>query len=328
VTTDLFSFRPTVDFRPLPLLRNRHVQTLLGHLLRGPAFRHPTQARILWLPDGDGLVLHDSVPPGWREGDGVAVLVHGLAGSHESGHVQRLAGLLLPRGLRVVRMDQRGCGKGLPLARGCYHGGRSEDVRAVLEEVHRWSPSSPLTLIGISLGGNLVLKAAGEAAERPVAGLARVAALAPPIDMERCASLLALSRNRLYEQFFLRELMGQARQRHRYFPDRPLRFPRKMTIRLYDELYTAPRGGFEDALDYYRRSSSFPLVGRIQIPTLILTARDDPFIAVEPFEELQPPPHVTIRIAEHGGHLGFLGSDGAGGIRWAERRVAEWVLGD
>jgi predicted alpha/beta-fold hydrolase len=154
-----------------------------------------------------------------------------------------------------------------------------------------------------------------------------VAALAPPIDMERCASLLALSRNRLYEQFFLRELMGQARQRHRYFPDRPLRFPRKMTIRLYDELYTAPRSGFEDALDYYRRSSAFPLVGRIQIPTLILTARDDPFIAVEPFEELQPPPHVTIRIAEHGGHLGFLGSDGAGGIRWAERRVAEWVLG-
>jgi predicted alpha/beta-fold hydrolase len=328
MATEVPFFQTAEDFRPWPFLRNPHVQTLLGHLLRGPAFRHPSREHAFWLPDGDGLVLHDSVPPGWREGDGVVVLVHGLGGSHQSAHVQRLAGFFLPRGLRVVRMDQRGCGKGLPLARGCYHGGRSEDVRAVLEEVHRWSPSSPLTLIGISLGGNLVLKLAGEAAERPVAGLTRVVALAPPIDLERCATLIALPRNRLYENYFLRDLLTQARQRQQYFPDLPsLRFPRRMTIRLYDELYTAPRGGFADALDYYRRSSSHSLIEQIPVPTLILTARDDPFIAVEPFEELRVPGHVTVRIADHGGHLGFLGRDGAGGIRWAERRVADWVLG-
>jgi predicted alpha/beta-fold hydrolase len=100
-----------------------------------------------------------------------------------------------------------------------------------------------------------------------------------------------------------------------------------MTIRLFDDLYTAPRCGFDDAEDYYRRSSALPLIGRIGVPTLILTARDDPFIAPEPFEEVKTPEHVEVRVLSHGGHLGFLGWDGAGGIRWAERRIGDWVMG-
>ena len=99
-----------------------------------------------------------------------------------------------------------------------------------------------------------------------------------------------------------------------------------MTLRLFDELYTAPRNGFADALDYYRRSSAAPLVPRIRVPTLILTARDDPFIAVEPFEGLRAPAHVRVQIAPYGGHVGFLGRDGAGGIRWADRRVVGWLV--
>lgn len=97
-------------------------------------------------------------------------------------------------------------------------------------------------------------------------------------------------------------------------------------MRQFDELYTAPRCSFAGALDYYRRASALPLVGRITAPTLILTARDDPFIAVEPFEELIPPPQVTVQIMPHGGHLGFLGWDGSGGFRWAERRLVGWAL--
>jgi predicted alpha/beta-fold hydrolase len=83
--------------------------------------------------------------------------------------------------------------------------------------------------------------------------------------------------------------------------------------------------GFADALDYYRRASALPFIPPIKVPTLILTARDDPFIAVKPFLELAPPAHVEVQVLERGGHLGFLGPDGAGGIRWAERRVAQWV---
>jgi predicted alpha/beta-fold hydrolase len=229
----------------------------------------------------------------------------------------------------VVRLDLRGAGMGISLARACYHGGRSDDVRAALAEMHRWSPASPLFVAGVSLGGNIALKLAGEAAGHPVPGLTAVAALGPPIDLERCAALLTRRSNRLYEAMFVRELLAEARQRQRFFPDLPpLRLPRRLTLRLFDDLYIAPRCGFADALDYYRRSSSLPLIGRIPVRTLILTARDDPFIAVEPFESLQAPPHITVNIVPHGGHLGFLGWDGAGGIRWAERRMVGWLLGE
>jgi predicted alpha/beta-fold hydrolase len=224
-------------------------------------------------------------------------------------------------------MDLRGTGAGLALARGCYNAGRSEDVRAALAEVHRWSPDSPLLLLGVSLGGNISLKLAGELPVFPVPGLRRVAALGPPIDLEHCSRLLARPSNRLYEHSFLNLLVAEARQRQRLFPDLPpLRLPRRLTMRLFDDLYTAPRCGFADALDYYGRASALPLVGRIPLPTLILTARDDPFIAVEPFEGLRAPENVAVHIAPHGGHLGFVGWDGAGGIRWGERRVLDWLL--
>lgn len=317
---------PDFEFRPFPLMRNPHVQTLLGHLLPGPSCPVADRQRILWMPDGDGLVLHDNVPAGWRPGGPIALLVHGLSGSHASPHIARLAGLLLAQGVRTVRLDLRGAGKGLPLARSFYHAGRSDDLRAALGELHRWSPASPLWLLGVSLGGNLVLKLAGEAADGPVPGLARVAALAPPIDLARCAGLIALPGNRIYHDNFLRDLVLEARQRQRHFPDLPeLRFPKHLTLRQFDELYTAPRSGFADALDYYRRASAAPLIERIALPTLVLTARDDPFIAVEPFEQLRAPDNVTLRILPYGGHIGFVGWDGAGGIRWAERRLVAWM---
>ncbi|HEY7330996.1 MAG TPA: alpha/beta fold hydrolase [Gemmataceae bacterium] len=315
------------DFQPLPFLRNAHIQTVLGVLMPGLNCPLPDQRHLVDLADGDRLVLHNNTPLGWKAGDPMALLVHGLSGSHTSAHIRRLTALLLARRVRVVRMDQRGAGAGIALARGVYHAGRSDDVRAALAEIHGWSPSSPLLVIGLSLGGALALRLAGEAADRPVPGLTRLVALSPPIDLSRCAALLSLPKNRIYEGNFLRDLLIEARHRQRFFPDLPpLRFPRRrLTMRLFDDLYTAPRSGFADALDYYHRASCAALVPHIQIPTLILTARDDPFIAIEPFENLEAPSHILVRIVNHGGHLGFLGWDGGGGIRWAERRIVEWI---
>lgn len=314
------------DFRPFPLLRNPHLQTVIANFMRGPQLRGPVREVQVHLPDGDRLVLHDSNPPTWQPGGPVALLVHGLGGSHQSAYMQRVTHALLNRGWRAVRMDLRGCGRGAGLARALYTAGNSGDVRAAVEEIQRRCPGAPVTLLGFSLGGNLVLKLAGEASDRPLPGVDRVAALAPPIDLEMCANLLARRRNRLYDQYFVRDLVSQLRQNERSYPDAPrTRLPRPLTVRMFDEVYTAPRGGFKDALDYYRRSSSAPLLPRIAVPSLILTARDDPFIAVEPFEAARVPAHVTIKIMPYGGHLGFLGYDGTGGVRWAERYVTEWV---
>lgn len=315
------------DFRPLPLLGNPHVQTVLSTWLRGPEVSLETREATVPLVDGDRLMLHDTIPAGWQPGGRIAVLVHGLGGSHRSSHLQRLAVRFLQHGMRIVRLDLRGTGRGMPLARKAYHGGCSDDLRAAACEVHRWSPTSPLVLAGISLGGNIVLKLAGEAATDPVPKLEQVVAIAPPIDLTSCARLLARPRNRLYERHFLYTLMAQLRQRQRFFPDLPvIQFPHRPTLRTYDDVYTASHWGFRDAADYYRRASSLPLLSRIAVPALILTAEDDPFIAVEPFRELRVPDHIKIHILKCGGHLGFLGWDGAGGIRWAEHRVAEWIL--
>ncbi len=312
-------------FYPLPFLGNPHVQTLLAYVLSGPPFAHPTAERHVRLADGDRLALHDSAPAGWRPGGRIALVVHGLGGSHRSAHVRRQALALLRRGVRVVRVDLRTAGRGIALARRPYHAGCSDDLRAAAAEVHRWSPQSPLALVGLSLGGNVVLKLAGEAADDPVPGLERVAAVGPPVDVARCVALLAEPRNRVYEQFYVRSLVRHFERHRRLFPDLPPVRPRPTTMRLFDDLFTAPRCGFADAPDYYRRTSSLPLIPRIGVPALILAARDDPFIAAEPFERLRAPANVEVRLVEHGGHLGFLGPDGAGGFRWAERTTADWV---
>ena len=314
-------------FRPLPLLWSGHLQTALGFALKGTPFRKPTTRRLVTMPDGDRLVLHDSPPPGWQPGDPIALLLHGLGGSSLSGYIQRLAAMLYPHGVRIARLDLRGTGAGFHLARNFYHAGRTEDVRASLLDLHRDSAASPLFVIGYSLGGNLAVKLAGEAGADPVPMLARVAAVAPPIDILRCSEMISSPRCRFYDRFFARSLIKLAKERQRHHPGDPLpRFPVNPTLRQFDDLFTAPRSGFDDALDYYRKASSLPVIRQITVPTLMITARDDPFVAVEPFEQLMAPPHVRVEIHERGGHLGFLGFDGNGGVRWAERRVVEWIL--
>ncbi len=231
------------------------------------------------------------------------------------------------RVIHSVILDQRGCGAGLPYARQVFHGGRSDDILATVEEIHRWSPTSPLSLIGVSLGGNMILKMLGELGESTPPMLERALALSPPVDMQRCASLIDQKSNRFYNRFFVKGLQRQWIQRGLLFPDQPRpRFFRGMTIRDFDSMITAPLNGFQSVDDYYSRIGSESLLRHIRLPTLIITSRDDPFITSEPFESADLPEDVKVLLLKFGGHLGFLGPDGQGGYRWAERRVIDWAL--
>lgn len=315
--------------RPGRFLRNGHLQTMLGHFLHGPAFVAPTRRHRIDLPDGDAMVLHDSTPPRWRHGDPAVLLIHGMGGSHASPFVQRMARPLFNAGWRIFRLDLRGAGAGWNLARIPYNAGCSADARAAVERCGELAPGSPLSLVGCSLGGNIVLKMAGETAWDKLPQLRRVAAVNPPIDLEACSNLIGQPHNRIYELSFLRDLMAQVKLRSRAFPELPrVRFPQPMTLRRFDDLYTAPLSGYRDASDYYRRASSAPYISRIEIPTLILTARDDPFIAVPPFEALPAAPHRVLDIAPFGGHVGFLDWRFGQWERWGERRVVSWLLGE
>src|SRR5262245_59440317 len=316
---------PNHRFRPLPFLHNPHVQTVLGNLLSWTRDRHRAVVRRVALDDGDALAVHEGIPPEWQSGQPIAVLVHGLAGCHRSSYMRRIANRLTVAGVRAVRVDLRGAGAGLTLARKFYNAACSHDVRGVLAELHREHPASPLVLLGFSLGGNIVLKLAGEAAEHPVAGLVAVAAVAPPIDLVRCSEMI--SRQPFYDRFYVRQLIAQVHEHAANFPDLPrVDFPTTANLRDFDEIYTAPRWGYAGALDYYRRASSMAALSRIRLPTLILTARDDPFVAIEPFVNVSMNAAVELNVVAHGGHMGFLGGDGQGGIRWAETRVVGWAL--
>ncbi len=165
------------------------------------------------LDDGDQIVLHDDCPDGWRPGDRAALLIHGLAGCHESGYMVRIAHKLHAAGVRAFRMDLRGCGAGAALARLPYHSGRSEDARAALVAIAELAGGSPTTLVGFSLGANIALKLLGELGQAKCGNLDSAMAVCPPIDLAACSRQIARGGNRLYDRHFVHLLLRQLRRR-------------------------------------------------------------------------------------------------------------------
>jgi len=332
---------------PHPLIWGGHLQTLAAVFLPRPQIVETAVQRLVTLDDGDQLVLHDDCPPEWKPGDRAALLIHGLAGNHTSPYMRRISDKLQARGVRTFRMDLRGAGAGIALARYPYHSGRSPDAAAALQTISALCPGSPLSLVGFSLGGNITLKLLGEDPQAVPGELDRAVAVCPPVDLRACVESLRRGVNRLYDRYFARMLRGQVLARQRALPetivpagwprraigsDRPsgalrVRYPRGVAE--FDESFTAPVCGFETADNYYRLCSSAQFVPEIAVPTLILAAADDPLVPGESFERLGLPENVTLQITRHGGHLGYLGRHGADpDRRWMDWRVVDWCCSD
>lgn len=319
------SFPP---FHPHPLLRGPHAQTIAGTMFPGRGFEYRAGEHTLTLSDGDQVILHEDRPDRWTPGDRVAVLVHGLAGCHQSGYMRRIAGKLEQRGVRVFRFDLRGAGAGFLLARAPYHSGRSEDTREVIAWVAQNCPGSEIALIGFSLGGNIVLKLAGEVGSQPPAGLSAVVSVCPPVDLMASIEEFSRPRNRIYDRHFCKLLWKAIQRRARQVPGAvQVEFPR-IPRRLWeiDEWYTAPVCGFGTAENYYRQCSSAGLLAQITLPTLILAAADDPLIPIAPLERAAKSNSIELCITSRGGHLGFISSGGREpDRRWMDWRVVDWV---
>ena len=315
-------------FRPHPFLRGGHVQTLAGVYLPGAKYPYRAEQRRVTLADGDQLVLHDDCPAGWRPGERTALLIHGLAGCHESPYMQRIAARLVERGVRAFRMDLRGCGAGFGLARLPYHGGRSEDAAAALAAIAEACPGSPTTAIGFSLGGNITLKLLGELGDAPCGGVDSAIAVCPPIDLQAAIERMALPLNRAYDRHFVRLLLAQLRERQRVLPDAPApafaRPPRGLFE--FDDRYTARVCGFGSAANYYRLASSAQFAAAIRKPTLVIASRDDPLAPWRPLERLAGRSFVQLELTDRGGHLGFIGRPcDDPDRRWLDWRIVEWV---
>jgi predicted alpha/beta-fold hydrolase len=309
-------------FRPHRWLPGGNLQTILG------AFGHlpPERAvrRLVPLPDGDQLVVHDDRPRSWCSGHRTALLAHGLCGSHRSGYLVRIAGRLNAMGIRTFRLDMRGCGAGIALARHPYHSGRSEDLAEVLRAIAAWCPGSPATLVAFSLGANAALKLVGEYGGAPPGNLDRAVVVSPPVDLAACVVGLRRHPARFYDRFFTSSLLRQVHASPTLGEEAAHIFAHHRPTRLveFDDAFTAPLGGFGDAATYYRRCSSGPLLPAIRLPTTILAAQDDPIVPWRPLAAAELSASTTLHLATSGGHLGFIAQAGEAARRWMDGMVA------
>jgi predicted alpha/beta-fold hydrolase len=259
------------------------------------------------------------------------VLLHGLEGSSRAHYMAGIADKAWAAGWNVVRLNQRNCGGTEHLSRGLYHSGLTDDPRHVMRELVEHDGIRTLAVAGYSLGGNLALKLAGElGASASDAALTAVCAVSPTMDLAVCVEALGRRSNVVYQFNFVRNLKARMRRKAAAFPGAfsvdPLR--RIWTIKGFDEAYTAPHHGFQDAADYYYRASALRVVEHIAVPTLILTAEDDPFVPVAPFRrpEIVNNRWITLVATPHGGHCAYVerAVDGYDGY-WAEREIVRFV---
>lgn len=317
-----------LPFNPFPFLTGSHRQTIIGCLIH---WQMPikSKTKFLDLKDGDQLALEVSAPKEWKETDLTVVMIHGLCGSHKSPYLVRLARKLFKLGIRCVRVNLRGCGSGRGRAKNIYHSGRSEDIFCVLKDLKQEYPHSPMVLMGFSLGGNIVLKLAGELGPLGKDLVQKVISLSPPTDLYSSVEMLGHEKNRFYEKYFLRLLRFEVKYRERRFPEVPkVILPRKMKIMDFDEIYTAPQAGFKSAMDYYEKCSSIWLVPEIEVPCYILFSEDDPIICAHSLDHLKLPANVRLYKTQHGGHLGFLGSPLRGNFHWMDKVLVDWILAE
>lgn len=310
------------NFQPAWWLANAHAQTVWPTLLRRK-INIAVRPERLELPDGDFLDLV------WiGKGDGpIVIVLHGLGGSIHSPYAMGMLQTIAEQGWRGVFIHFRGCsGEPNRLPRS-YHSGETGDLQYVITELQTREPHTPLAAIGFSLGGNVLLKWLGEtAAQNP---LSAAVAVSVPFELHQTSNYLNQGTSRFYQWWLLRQLRIAAQTK---FARRDAPFDMRVIAKLnnfwqFDDTVTAPLHGFKNAADYYQQSSSRQFLAAIQVPTLIVHAKDDPFVpstAIPTQQEIST--QVQLQITEKGGHVGFIAGDTPWQpIYWIEQRVAHFL---
>jgi predicted alpha/beta-fold hydrolase len=258
------------------------------------------------------------------------VALHGLNGSSGAHYMRGLAAKAFARGMNVVRLNQRNCGDTEHLATGLFHSGLTADAAHVVHELTEVDRLPAIAVAGYSLGGNVALKLAAEYGAHHPPTFRAIAAVSPIVEICDCVRALERPGNFLYQWNFVKDLKRRMRRKERVRPGHfdLRRLDSIRTVREFDEAYTAPYFGFRSAEDYYHRASALRIIDRIAVPALVITAEDDPFVPSQPFrdERIARNPQIEVRICEHGGHCGFVGTpSNADDGYWAEHQVVEFV---
>jgi hypothetical protein len=319
--------REASPFRPHPLLRGGHAQTLAGWSWPRGFRELPTdEGRLFEVEPGVRLLARCR----WQEDRttrATLVLVHGLGGSADAPYVLGAARLAYRAGANVVRLNQRNCGGTEHLTPTLYHSGMSGDLAAVIRELAEREGLPCLLVAGFSMGGNLALKMAGEMGEAAPAALRGVCAISPALDLRAITENLRRPSNRPYQWIFVRGLRRLVERKAELYPKLydTKGLERLYTVRGFDELYTAPHGGFTGADNYYERASALGFVPRIRVPTLVIQSQDDPLVPFASLRraEVSANPSVVAATPTHGGHVAFVSAEKEARF-WAEERLADF----
>jgi predicted alpha/beta-fold hydrolase len=331
----------TRSFTPRRWLRGGHVQTLASFLIARRFHVPAPEERLIEVAPGVQVLCHCH----WQADRARAltvIIVHGLEGSSTSQYMLGVTEKALAAGMNVIRYNQRNCGGTDALAPVLYHSGLSNDVAAVAREVIARDNVSRLALVGFSMGGNIVLKLAGEWGVQAPPQFRAVAVCCPAIDLATSADTLHEPENRIYETYFLWALHRRMLQKARHFPDHfdVSRLRAIRSLREFDDKVTAYYCGFTGVDDYYDRASAAHVVERIAVPALLLHAANDPFIRItaETRRKISSNPNITFVETEDGGHCAFIGSPvrssaGVGNSRdgryddgyWAEHEIVNFL---
>jgi predicted alpha/beta-fold hydrolase len=312
----------TMEYKPPFLLRGAHLETLFPHFFRRVKQR-AFEPLVIHTPDDDFLEAdyYNS------NSKALVIISHGLEGDSRRDYIIGMSNIFLDHQYDVLTWNYRGCGQNMNNQPRLYHSGATDDLDVVVKKGISLGYEKIL-LIGFSLGGNLTLKYVGERGNKISHKLKAIVAFSTPLDLAAGCDQLSKAENFLYSYRFISKLKQKARLKHRQFPDliKIEGMEKIKDLRSFDDRFTAPLHGFKDASDYYEKCSSIGYLDEISVPTLIVNAKNDPFLPEQCYPTLSLSKHsyITFEAPDHGGHVGFSQINKSN-TYWSEQRAIDFA---
>ena len=304
-------------YSPPWFLFNPHLETIYPSLFRRVALKEYHRERIT-TPDHDFLDL-DWLTQGNKN---VVIISHGLEGNSQRSYMKGMARAFYDHNFDVLTWNYRGCSGEINKTLRFYHSGATDDLSLVVDHVISKGYEN-VFLIGFSLGGNLTLKYAGERSlDKRIKG---VATFSVPLNLHTSCIQISKSSNWIYSRRFVRNLKKKVKAKAKQMPELNIDGIDQINNLLnFDNRYTAPLHGFKDAIEYYQQCGAIRFIESIKVPTLIVNAKNDPFLSKECFPEMIDHPFVKLEFPDRGGHVGFASFNG-NGLYWSEQRALDFI---
>ena len=311
-------------YNPKYFFRSKHFNTMYRTLFHN--FTIPFKRKRLELNDKDFIDLDFSSVTSNK----IAIVLHGLEGSSNSNYVKSLTQVLNDNKWDVVAVNFRGCSGESNRLLSSYHSGKTDDLSRVIEYLEEQYNYESFNIIGFSLGGNVTLKYLGQNEDTFSKKIMAAVTVSVPCDLKGSSESIAKFWNKVYMQRFLISLKKKSHIKLKQFPDSFLKKENIDNVKNFydfDNMYTAPAHGFKDAFDYWEKSSSKQFINNIKVPTLLITATDDPFLSESciPVKEANNNKNFALEITKHGGHVGFNSNFSQSNGLWLENRIVQFL---